>query len=50
VKVKQLDNADVLLARMFMRFLAQRADQFRILRRKPIPGYDISFVVMLDRT
>jgi actin related protein 2/3 complex subunit 4 len=30
---------------MFMRFLAQRADQFRILRRKPVPGYDISFLV-----
>jgi actin related protein 2/3 complex subunit 4 len=45
VKVKQLDNVDILLARMFMRFLAQRADNFRILRRKPVPGYDISFLV-----
>jgi actin related protein 2/3 complex subunit 4 len=45
VKVKQLDNVDILLARMFMRFLAQRADSFRILRRKPVPGYDISFLV-----
>jgi actin related protein 2/3 complex subunit 4 len=45
VKVKQLDNVDVLLARMFMRFLAQRADAFRILRRKPVQGYDISFLV-----
>jgi actin related protein 2/3 complex subunit 4 len=45
VKVKQLDNVDVLLAKMFMRFLAQRADSFRILRRKPVPGYDISFLV-----
>jgi actin related protein 2/3 complex subunit 4 len=40
VKVKQLDNVDVLPAKMFMRFLAQRADQFRILRRKSISGYD----------
>jgi actin related protein 2/3 complex subunit 4 len=45
VKIKQLDNVDILLAKMFMRFLAQRADQFRILRRKPVPGYDISFLV-----
>jgi actin related protein 2/3 complex subunit 4 len=45
VKVKQLDNVDILLAKMFMRFLAQRADSFRILRRKPVAGYDISFLV-----
>lgn len=45
VKVKQLDEVDELLCKMFMRFLCQRADQFRILRRKPMPGYDISFLV-----
>ncbi|EAX90323.1 actin related protein, putative [Trichomonas vaginalis G3] len=45
VKVKQIDDVDRLLAKMFMRFLAQRADQFRIIRRKPIQGYDISFLV-----
>lgn len=45
LKVKQLDNVDRLIAKMFMRFLCQRADQFRVLRRKPIPGYDISFLV-----
>mmetsp|Transcript_31019 Transcript_31019/g.34594 ORF Transcript_31019/g.34594 Transcript_31019/m.34594 type:complete len:81 (+) Transcript_31019:325-567(+) len=28
-----------------MRFLAQRADNFVILRRKPISGYDISFLI-----
>lgn len=28
-----------------MRFLAQRAENFVILRRKPIDGYDISFLV-----
>lgn len=45
VKVKQIDDVDKLLAKMFMRFLAQRADQFRVLRRKPIEGYDISFLI-----
>ncbi|KAH0793580.1 Actin-related protein 2/3 complex subunit 4 [Histomonas meleagridis] len=45
VKVQQLDEVDTLLAKMFMRFLCQRADQFRILRRKPIKGYDISFLI-----
>jgi len=44
--VKQIDDVDHLLAKMFMRFLCQRADQFRILRRKPIEGYDISFLIM----
>jgi len=28
-----------------MRFLSQRADNFVILRRKPIKGYDISFLI-----
>ena len=44
--VKQIDDVDHYLAKMFMRFLCQRADQFRILRRKPIEGYDISFLIM----
>lgn len=44
--VKQIDDVDKLIAKMFMRFLCQRADQFRILRRKPIEGYDISFLIM----
>jgi actin related protein 2/3 complex subunit 4 len=45
IKVKQMDDVDVLLAKMFMRFLCQRADMFRILRRKPVEGYDLSFLV-----
>eukprot|EP01121_Diplochlamys_sp_Union-15-3_P012128 TRINITY_DN359_c0_g1_i1.p1 TRINITY_DN359_c0_g1~~TRINITY_DN359_c0_g1_i1.p1 ORF type:complete len:176 (+),score=22.20 TRINITY_DN359_c0_g1_i1:46-573(+) len=43
--VKKLDDLDHLLAKKFMRFLAQRAENFVILRRKPITGYDISFLV-----
>ena len=45
IHVKQIDDVDKLLAKMFMRFLAQRADSFRVLRKKPIPGYDLSFLV-----
>ena len=45
IHVKQIDDVDRLLAKMFMRFLAQRADSFRVLRRKPVPGYDLSFLV-----
>eukprot|EP01087_Luapelamoeba_hula_P016362 TRINITY_DN502_c0_g1_i1.p2 TRINITY_DN502_c0_g1~~TRINITY_DN502_c0_g1_i1.p2 ORF type:complete len:170 (-),score=27.58 TRINITY_DN502_c0_g1_i1:115-624(-) len=43
--VKQSDELDTILCKKFMRFLAQRAENFVILRRKPIKGYDISFLV-----
>jgi len=45
VAVKQADDLEKILAKKFMRFLAQRAESFFILRRKPIKGYDISFLV-----
>lgn len=45
IKVKQLDDVDTFITKMFMRFLCQRADAFRILRRKPRPNYDISFLI-----
>jgi len=45
VGVKQSDDLDEILAKKFMRFLAQRAENFVILRRKAITGYDISFLV-----
>eukprot|EP00967_Tisochrysis_lutea_P109491 scaffold170437_cov39-Tisochrysis_lutea.AAC.1 len=49
-KVKQLDEVDEILARKFARFLMLRADNFIVLRRKPMPagtpaGYDISFLL-----
>ena len=36
---------DEILARKFTRFLMLRADNFIVLRRKPVPGYDISFLL-----
>jgi len=45
IKVKQLDEMDEILARKFTRFLMLRADNFIVLRRKPMPGYDISFLL-----
>ena len=39
------DNMGDVLARKYVGFLAQRASQFHILRKKPIPGYDISFLI-----
>jgi hypothetical protein len=37
IKVKQLDEMDSILAGKFSRFLMQRADNFVVLRRKPMP-------------
>ena len=36
IKVKQIDEMDSILANKFSRFLMQRADNFIVLRRKPI--------------
>jgi actin related protein 2/3 complex subunit 4 len=45
IKVKQVDEVDVILAQKFTRFLMQRSEQFIIMRRKAVEGYDISFLV-----
>ncbi|EGC40374.1 p20-arc [Dictyostelium purpureum] len=45
VSIKKSDEVDVILAKKFVRFLVQRAESFIILRRKPVEGYDISFLV-----
>jgi len=45
IKIKQADILEEVLVAKFMRFLMQRAERFVVLRRKPIPGYDISFLV-----
>jgi len=45
IKVKQLDEIDTILCQKFTRFLMQRSEQFIIMRRKAVDGYDISFLV-----
>ena len=45
VRIKQSDELERLLAGKLSRFIMQRADKFIILRRKPVDGYDISFLV-----
>ena len=45
IAVKQIDDIEKLLCHKFMRFLMIRAEKFKILRRKPIDGYDISFLI-----
>ncbi|SPO37972.1 probable ARP2/3 complex 20 kDa subunit [Pseudozyma flocculosa] len=45
IHIKQADEIERLLCHKFTRFLMQRAESFVILRRKPVPGYDISFLI-----
>jgi len=45
VAIKKSDELDIILAKRFLRFLTQRAENFIVLRRKPLEGYDISFLV-----
>eukprot|EP00831_Metopus_contortus_P081126 TRINITY_DN8460_c0_g1_i1.p1 TRINITY_DN8460_c0_g1~~TRINITY_DN8460_c0_g1_i1.p1 ORF type:complete len:190 (-),score=38.35 TRINITY_DN8460_c0_g1_i1:53-622(-) len=43
--VKKPKEIEKLLAHLFERFISLRADRFSIMRRKPIEGYDFSFLV-----
>ncbi|OLL26779.1 Actin-related protein 2/3 complex subunit 4 [Neolecta irregularis DAH-3] len=45
IKIKQADEIEHVLVDRFTRFLMGRAEAFFILRRKPIKGYDISFLI-----
>ncbi len=45
VRIKQADELERLLAGKFSRFLMQRAEAFVILRRRPVEGYDLSFLL-----
>ena len=45
ISIKQADEIEKILCHKLMRFLMQRAENFIILRRKPVEGYDISFLV-----
>ncbi|EEA26941.1 ARP2/3 complex 20 kDa subunit (p20-ARC), putative [Talaromyces marneffei ATCC 18224] len=45
IRIKQADEIENILVHKFTRFLTQRAESFFILRRKPVRGYDISFLI-----
>ncbi|KAG8992662.1 Arp complex subunit [Tulasnella sp. 427] len=45
IKIKQADEIEQILCHKFTRFMMVRAESFIILRRKPIQGYDISFLI-----
>ncbi len=45
IAVKQSDELEAILSTSLLRFLAQRAEEFKVLRRVPVAGYDISFLI-----
>lgn len=45
IAVKQVDDLEKILCHKFTRFMMMRAENFTILRRVPIKGYDISFLI-----
>jgi len=45
LSIKQADEIEKILCHKFTRFMMMRAENFIILRRKPIEGYDISFLI-----
>ena len=42
------DSVEILLSHMYQRFFALRADRFKIFRKKPVDGYDFSFLITED--
>ncbi|KAK8774230.1 hypothetical protein V5799_011238 [Amblyomma americanum] len=45
IAIKKADDIEHILCHKFMRFMMMRAENFIVLRRKPIEGYDISFLI-----
>ena len=45
ILVKQADTIESHLCKKFTAFLMQRSEKFLIMRRKPIDGYSISFLI-----
>ena len=41
IKIKQADEMEIVLCRNFSRFLMQRAENFTILRRKPVEVFPV---------
>lgn len=50
IKVKQADEIEQILVHKFTNFLEQRAESFYVLRRVPVPGYSISFLITNKHT
>jgi len=39
------ESVEILLSHMYQRFFALRADRFKIYRKKPVEGFDFSFLI-----
>lgn len=50
ITIKQADDIEKILCHKFMRFMMMRAEHFTVLRRKPVEGYDISFLITNTHT
>lgn len=50
VKVRQMDKTDTFLVGLFMKFLCQRAESLKVIRRKPIENYDLSFLITFEHS
>ncbi|KAL0076107.1 hypothetical protein J3Q64DRAFT_1754021 [Phycomyces blakesleeanus] len=50
IKIKQADDLEHILCHKFSRFMMLRAESFVVLRRKPVEGYDISFLITNSHT
>ncbi|KTW32607.1 uncharacterized protein T551_00092 [Pneumocystis jirovecii RU7] len=50
IRIKQADDIEHILAHKFTQFLMGRAEAFVILRRKPVKGYGISFLITNKHT
>ncbi|PKY45761.1 actin-like protein ARPC3 [Rhizophagus irregularis] len=50
IRIKQADEIETILCKKFTRFMMLRAENFIILRRKPIDGYSISFLITNSHT
>lgn len=46
IKVKQADEIERMLCHKFMRFMMQRAENFVVLRRKPIKVRSLRWVLL----
>ena len=44
--IKKADEIETILSHKFNRFLMQRAEKFIVMRRVPVEGYDMSFLVV----
>ncbi|XP_054277556.1 actin-related protein 2/3 complex subunit 4 [Macrosteles quadrilineatus] len=50
IAVKQADEIERILCKKFMRFMMMRAENFIVIRRKAVQGYDISFLITNNHT